>query len=170
MPCLVSCFDKMLMSLAEVTHKSHQEGFPWGMQAVVSIPLPLLCVAAMRFGVGWWWWWWWWWSQLQRGREPDSSQQIMAIFFPLSATDLGTQSAAILVWQLRVNDIDPFIQTEKKPLVQWQGDASFSSSLPHPHSLALLWTGTWKHRALTDVHSHPITKGQTTLGWSWHCV
>ena len=37
----------MLMFLAEVTHQSHQEGFPWGMQAVVSIPLPLLCVAAM---------------------------------------------------------------------------------------------------------------------------
>lgn len=37
----------MLMFPAEVTHQSHQEGFPWGTQAVASTPLPLLCVAAM---------------------------------------------------------------------------------------------------------------------------
>ena len=46
---VISCFGKTLMSLAEVVHVSSRR-FPLG-HAVVSIPPPLLCVAA-AMGVG----------------------------------------------------------------------------------------------------------------------
>lgn len=156
----------MLMSSGRSDTQVSSRRFPWGMQAVVSIPLPLfVCSSNEIWGEGWWWWWSW---APEGGREPDSSQSRSWQSSSLISNrfrNLKCSIPCVILGEWHRS----FHTDRKESFGSMAGGRIFSSFFPSPFTCPL-WTGTWKHRALTDAHSHPITKGQTTLGWSWHCV